>query len=183
MITKKDILKMVKDVRKRSQGKQGRQLINPQREWMRGLFLSLAILVIGLGFSGFLYTSYTEIGTTVEVSPSNVVRYDENGIARALEQYADKQKVYNALLNPVIVTPPPAATSTESGAAEGEEVDGETADEGEESVGDETEVVSEDNAPAEEVGGEVAEDPVVVEEQPVEPEEPVVFDSTTAIFE
>lgn len=116
MITKADILKMARSVYKRSQGYPEVRLIHPHREWSRLLVASVFVLLLGMTYSGYTYIQFDAIESTVSVPTPKVVRYQENDINRALEQYSKRRDVYDAL----IVLPEPVvevATSTEVGSS------------------------------------------------------------------
>jgi len=124
MITKVDILKMVRHVKYRSQGGGEQSLMNPPREWVRGLFVFVFITAIGLVFSGYTYMQFNNLDETTQTKQTSVARYDEASIARALEQYEARAAVYKKITDTqaaVVPAAEPVASSTEEDLSEEEE--------------------------------------------------------------
>jgi hypothetical protein len=117
MITKPDILKMIKAVNRRSRGMPDRRLIHPRRDWgmvLTGVFIGAVGVV---AFSGYQYLRFNSINGSISAETSQVTRYDANAVAQALELYAGKSAAFSeltAVAVPVIEEPIETATSTEA---------------------------------------------------------------------
>lgn len=91
MITKSDILKMVRVVHRHSQGLPPRRMIYPAREWGRGLVAAVLLSMIAFVASIYLYVQLSTLETRLDPPVVETVRYRENTVARALEQMADHE--------------------------------------------------------------------------------------------
>lgn len=114
MITKNDILKMVRHVSKRSRGAKQRDAIEPLREWMRGLLVFVLLMLLAIGYNGYMYRYFSQIDERPVSESSSVARYDEKAIDRALEHFAERRAAYQKLnlqAAPPVPSLPPATTS------------------------------------------------------------------------
>jgi hypothetical protein len=119
MITKADIVQMVKRVHRESRGLPPRRLIYPAREWAIGVVLTIGIILIVCAVSGYTYLYLTDIQTRIEPVTPTTVRYQEQTVARALELYelrADRFAVLQPTA-PAAPLEPALATSTETAIA------------------------------------------------------------------
>ena len=103
-----------------------KRLIHPEREWLMGLFVFVAIVICGGMVDAFIFIQYQNL----DVSPKNIatqsVTYNKAAVQKALEAYSLRTAAYMQLQNnsagtqvPVevasstpIVTDIPTATST-----------------------------------------------------------------------
>lgn len=115
MITKHDILKMVKRVYRESQGLPPRRLIYPTREWAIGILVTcILVLVAGAG-SAYGYVYLSELGLRIQPVEPTTVRYQDTTVERVLELYELRANRFSELTGEVSVVAPPvtdAATST-----------------------------------------------------------------------
>jgi len=118
MITKADIIQMVKRIHRESHGLPPRRLMYPAREWAIGVVLTLVVIAVICVLSGIAYLYLSDIAERVEPVTPTTVRYDENAVARALELYelrAQRSANLGATapaLPPLRTTPPDTATSS-----------------------------------------------------------------------
>lgn len=92
MISKKDILKMVRHVSKRSRGIPDRRLIHPKREWCIGLVIFVVIVFSGVFYNGHTYQRYNNIASELEEPTSGVVTYKANVVNETLEYYRERER-------------------------------------------------------------------------------------------
>ena len=115
MITKNDIIKMVRRIHRENQGLPPRRLIYPTREWAIGVFVFLVLVVVVciIGALGYLYL--TEIPNRVEPVAPSTVRYQDTAIDRTIELYQLRADRFAAFEQSVAITEivDTAATSTE----------------------------------------------------------------------
>ena len=143
MISKKDIISMARQVFRRSQDRQSRELMHPVREWFIGL--GAFALVAGAGslyvWNEFnFYQSLSPEGGQVEME---LVSYHEAAAEAAIERFAAKSATYTELVNaeplaeltPEEAAAPEAATSSDAAATESSaETDSDTQQLGSDSV-------------------------------------------------
>ena len=106
MISKKDILKMVRHVRRKSQGVPDRRLIHPRREWIVGLALFVVVALAGVAYNMYTYATISNLENELAVEDSGVVRYQANTVDQALTIFRAKQAEFERLRT--VVPPPPS---------------------------------------------------------------------------
>jgi hypothetical protein len=111
MISKADILKMVKDVYRQGQGGPRRRLIYPAREWGIGVFLTALCFVVVSVASGVVYLRLNSIEDTIVPVAVSTVRYQEADVQSALAAY-EERGVQFEMFSPSVLPAPPAATSS-----------------------------------------------------------------------
>lgn len=99
MISKKDILKMVRRVTHRSSGYTERTPINPQREWCFGLIILAITIIAGEVCNVIDYKEYSTLETTVMETTAPVKKYDARSAATAKKLYEQKAFAFNRLAN------------------------------------------------------------------------------------
>jgi hypothetical protein len=87
MITKHDIIKMVKRVHRESQGLPPRRLIYPTREWAIGVLATCVLVVVACAGSAYGYIYLSEIGTRIELVEPTIARYQAAAVERTIELY------------------------------------------------------------------------------------------------
>ena len=122
MITKADILKMVRGVRKKAQGRYEHKVINPHREWYLGLLLFVVIVVVGVVVNARSYIFYDTLEQNVTDNSEPLERYRQSLVMDALERYEERVAVYQMLQSntPTVVPeptelPPPPINDFASG--------------------------------------------------------------------
>ena len=110
-LNKKDILKMVRHVFRRSQGLPDKRLIHPVREWTVLLGIATVIFIIGAMYTARLFVSYTDLNVESGTEGATPVRYNQERVAEVLREYQLKQDRFDELAGSA---PAPAATTTES---------------------------------------------------------------------
>ncbi|MDC1205363.1 hypothetical protein N8083_00755 [Candidatus Pacebacteria bacterium] len=98
MITKKDILKMVHRVTRRSGGYAEKKLIAPHREWFIGMSLFLVIVGVGGFFNAQAYVRYDTIESTVVNTTRSIKQYDEITAQTAKEIYEQRMISFETLM-------------------------------------------------------------------------------------
>lgn len=117
MIDKKSILKMVRDVTRRSHGATSKRATNPQREWFIGLFVFLVIAVTGSVLNARTHVQFSSIEPKLKNDIQTVGSYKQAKVDEALMIFGERKETFEAFeteLNrqPVVVTPV-ATTSDE----------------------------------------------------------------------
>ena len=119
MISKSDIVKIVKKVQKRGKGVPERRLMHPARDWSIGLLLSSTIFLILSAYMGYSFMERTKNVDEATVIDSSVIIYKSDLAQDVLEKYRDKNKSFERLRNDRSnVPPPPVITEEESGTEE-----------------------------------------------------------------
>lgn len=87
MITKADILKMVRRVHRASAGAPPRRMIYPLREWAIGVVGAMVLVLVICVASGLTYWYLSGLDARIDPVVPTTVRYNETTVARALEAY------------------------------------------------------------------------------------------------
>lgn len=114
MISKTDILKMVRQVHRQSRGLPPRRLIYPAREWGRGVVIAILLLGGAVAYSTFQYRTFNTINSDVEPAPVETVRYKDKDVDRVIELYAARAGRFDSLNAAVPVAVVDTATTTAS---------------------------------------------------------------------
>ena len=102
MIDKKDILKMVKHIKRRSRHVPDRRIIHPQREWAIGLLLFFVILGVGSVFSASRFWYFSTIDQALEDNDIQVVEYKVGGMQEALRFFDEQTLRFQQIRNGII---------------------------------------------------------------------------------
>ncbi len=105
MIEKKDILKMIKNVSKRAQGKPDKRLIHPNREWMIGLIIFLAVVIGGAALSAQVYFNLDNLEDNIADTDTRVIRYQEANVEKAINRYNAAAEAFAAIANTIQARP------------------------------------------------------------------------------
>ena len=97
MIERKDILKMVRHVTKRSRGVPDKKLIHPRREWLIGLVLFIVVLAGGLTYNSFSYQKALTVGSEESEGTTGVVQYRTGLVEDALTIYRERKLRFEEL--------------------------------------------------------------------------------------
>lgn len=125
MISKKDILKMVRSVTRHRQGKQARALMNPHRDWFIGVGLFIVIAAVGGVFNARSYVYYNTVESQVTEDTVPVKQYRADGVRAAIERYDARSAQFARLANESVAPPTndqATSTATSSDAASDDEV-------------------------------------------------------------
>ena len=88
--------------------------MHPQRDWLIGLGISIAIFVAGAALSTYTYIANIEVSQTSSETAEEVVVYRESMVEAALEQLRERETVFLSVLGSPVPTVPviPVATTT-----------------------------------------------------------------------
>lgn len=116
MISKKDILNMVRNVAHRSNGGAEKKTLHPRREWFVGICLFTVISVAGGILDARNFTEYDGLESTIENTTPPITTYNASTAANAKEIYLKRTASFEALVR---VTPEvPVVTQTDEGSEE-----------------------------------------------------------------
>jgi uncharacterized membrane protein YukC len=117
MITKNDILKMIKHVAKKKSKPSRREIVCPERDWLIGLGVTTLVFLLCASYAGYLfYTHFQQTDKVVEVT-SSVEQYDQKTIESVLNEYDARKQKFESLRTsygsstPVFI-PPQTQTGT-----------------------------------------------------------------------
>ncbi len=115
MIQKKDIIKMAKQVFRKTQGYPDRRIMHPYREWGIGILVFALLVVAGGVVAGKVFVSYLDIDATdVQDAGTGIPRYREALVQDAIEMYQQKNDAYQAIEQTIT----PVENNSESDAVE-----------------------------------------------------------------
>jgi len=121
MISKKDILKMIKHVSKRSRSIPDRRLMHPKREWTITLVMLAVVLVAGSVHSFYKFNKLSNLDKQLVAGESKVVEYKTSLLSDVLDFYEDRTSRFQQIKDgivPAAVVPDPVveeiSTSTEA---------------------------------------------------------------------
>ena len=119
---------MVKKVSRRSQGVPDRRIIHPEREWLIGIGLFIAVVIAGSAYNAYVYNRLTNLQSEVVPAEQSTIRYRESLVMQALDTYRERAEAYTALQLSLpeleIIEPEVASsTATTTSASAGEVVD------------------------------------------------------------
>ncbi len=95
MITKQDILNMVKRVSLHTRSPQDDRLIKPEREWAMGLIILVAGLTIVSVYNTKNFLFYKDIEKNLPESQVMTPKYNTDGMAKVLEYYRIRKEEFD----------------------------------------------------------------------------------------
>ena len=98
MKSKKEVLKLVKNIARRDRGIPDRRLMHPRREWSIGLLVWLAVTVFGGIYAWYTFTLYSDIGTETAAVEVEQLRYNRADALDAIDKYKVKRVLYENML-------------------------------------------------------------------------------------
>lgn len=114
MITKHNIIKMVRHIVRRGDGYPDHRIMHPARDWSVGL-LGVAVLFLGTSVgAGYLFWRIDNTATEAYTVTIDPVTYDQKLIKRVLTDYAATRARYKSLRGDTISVPAAASTGATS---------------------------------------------------------------------
>ena len=115
MITKADIVKLTKKIRRQARRLPDRRLMHPERDWLVALALA-GLVLLGGGLAAFWqFTGYLDIDSQVSVDHTSVPVLQQDDLERALEAMRSRNANFEAIQATVpATTTPTIATTSES---------------------------------------------------------------------
>lgn len=111
MISKIDILKMIKHVHRRAQGRKDGRIMHPRREWILILLCFITVFVSGSIYSAGTYFTYQNLDAEVEHPSVQVVEYQTEKLKELLQYYDERSKLFQSLRGTVSVAELEAPTT------------------------------------------------------------------------
>lgn len=108
MINTNDILKMARQITKRSQGYHERKILEPNREWLIGVGLFVLIAVGGGIHNALSHVYFDTIDSTVIPTNITIREYNERDANLAIETYQAKQARFLELAGATPIAPVPS---------------------------------------------------------------------------
>lgn len=97
MISKKDIIRIVDHIIRRSQGYTDRREMHPAREWMTGLVGVFVLFVFASSFAGYKLFVLMQSGAYGEFEEGTVVTLNQEDIVSILSAYEKRKSTFEAL--------------------------------------------------------------------------------------
>lgn len=112
MISKKDISKLVRHIRRKDKGKSDKRLIHPTREWLIGLVVALVLCLGATAYSVSLFFTQSAAVGDLEQVETRTTKYREESVRTVLEKYGARKVQFDALRGQGV--PPPVETEEDS---------------------------------------------------------------------
>lgn len=101
MISKSDIIRIVKHVGKKSRGIPDRRIMHPGRDWVIGLLMAAATFIgLALYATSVFLTSTTNVDSEIVIE-SSVVKYEQERTMAVLEKYRKTKETFNFMRNDI----------------------------------------------------------------------------------
>lgn len=114
MISKKEILKMVRNISKQSRGGIKRRTVNPQREWFIGIGLFLLVVGVGSVVNAQSHMHYLALDGQVDTTKRPIESYNREEAEHVIEFYTTRANAFTDLLGEVPVVPEDATTTEDT---------------------------------------------------------------------
>lgn len=114
MIDPRDILKAAKAAVRADQGYKERHLIHPKREWLMGLLVFTAMLLVASVWAAWLYNSYKDVRVEVSTNTESVPTLQTAMMGDVLEYYRQREARFDQMYNstPLQVSVPTTTIET-----------------------------------------------------------------------
>ena len=99
MISKVDIIKLVRHLKKRGSGIPDHRLIHPMRDWLWGLGITSIIFVVSSVYTAYFFLARSKTIDDEVHFQSSVATYDREGALEVLEKYQKRTNLFNELRN------------------------------------------------------------------------------------
>jgi hypothetical protein len=116
MIDTKDILKMATHVFKRGQGFYDKRSMHPTREWLIGLFIFAALIIIGGVQAAYTFVEYQNISTEGGSFTESMVQFNSTLSENAITTYSKRKDAFTKLQGSIPVQKPVETKTVTSGA-------------------------------------------------------------------
>lgn len=101
MKNKQKIKEIAKKILKSQKGIRSPQIMHPTREWLVGLLIAIIIFGSSAIWSVFMYREYKNVSITDGGANTETIVYRESLVNAALQEFSERQKKHNDLLNGV----------------------------------------------------------------------------------
>lgn len=99
MLNKKGILIQVSNMFKAKPASFDKRIMHPVREWLIGLALFLAIVIMGGTQSALMFVMYKNVDTHREANTEPLTRYNGLLVGNVLQEYRERKNAYAAYQN------------------------------------------------------------------------------------
>ena len=113
MINKNDILKMVKSVARRAEGKADRRLLSPGREWAIGLLFTVVLIIAGAVYDINRFSHFLTIEETLPPSSLDQVDYRHGTMSEVLKQFEAHSQEFERLRGNLVPVSSPVISEGE----------------------------------------------------------------------
>jgi hypothetical protein len=97
MMTKNNILKMVKSVARHGQGRRSTRLVHPARDWMIGLLLEVVLLMVASACAAYVFVAFSDSADEAVPIESAVIVYQQSKVSSVLEVYQRRAALFETL--------------------------------------------------------------------------------------